>query len=284
MKKISVVMATGIVLVLLSIQVFAQNISQQNTTLIEPYILPITFYKTTNLIFPYAIKSVDRGSRDILAQKAKGVENILQVKAGKPGFEQTNLTVITADGKLYSYILNYTDTPHVLNICFNNNKETHPQAFFSNAVANEAQVQADAERVVTEKRNIHGIKDKSYGIKVKMDGLFIKDEVLFCRINLQNYSDVSYDIDQLRFYIRDQNKSKRTASQELEISPLYVKGDTAVVIGKTEKVFVFALPKFTIPEKKYFAIEIMEKSGGRNLQLRAGNSVIVKAKSLSNLR
>ncbi len=284
MKKISVVMATGIVLVLLSIQVFAQNISQQNTTLIEPYILPITFYKTTNLIFPYAIKSVDRGSRDILAQKAKGVENILQVKAGKPGFEQTNLTVITADGKLYSYILNYTDTPHVLNICFNNNKETHPQAFFSNAVANEAQVQADAERVVTEKRNIHGIKDKSYGIKVKMDGLFIKDEVLFCRINLQNYSDVSYDIDQLRFYIRDQNKSKRTASQELEISPLYVKGDTAVVTGKTEKVFVFALPKFTIPEKKYFAIEIMEKSGGRNLQLRAGNSVIVKAKSLSNLR
>ncbi len=117
-----------------------------------------------------------------------------------------------------------------------------------------------------------------------MDGLYIKDEVLFCRIILQNHSDISYDIDQLRFYIRDQNKSKRTASQELEISPLYVKGDTAVVTGKTEKVFVFALPKFTIPEKKYFAIEIMEKSGGRNLQLRAGNSVIVKAKSLSNLR
>ena len=284
MKKISVAMATGIVLVLLSVQVFAQNISQQNTTLIEPYILPITFYKTTNLIFPYAIKSVDRGSRDILAQKAKGVENILQVKAGKRGFEQTNLTVITADGKLYSYILNYTDTPNVLNIRFTNNKETPPQAFFSNAVANEAQVQADAERVVTEKRNIHGIKDKSYGIKVKMDGLYIKDDVLFCRINLQNHSDVSYGIDQLRFYIRDQNKSKRTASQELEISPLYVKGETALVAGKTEKVFVFALPKFTIPEKKYLAIEFMEKGGGRNLQLSASNRVIVRAKSLSNLR
>ncbi len=284
MKKISVAMATGIVLVLLTVQVFAQSIPQQNTTLIEPYILPITFYKTTNLIFPYAIKSVDRGSRDILAQKAKGVENILQVKAGKREFEQTNLTVITADGKLYSYILNYTDTPNVLNIRFTDNKETPPQAFFSNAIANEAEVQADAERVVTEKRNIHGIKDKSYGIKVKMDGLFIKDEVLFCRINLQNHSDVSYGIDQLRFYIRDQNKSKRTASQEIEISPLYVKGDTAVVAGKTEKVFVFALPKFTIPEKKYFAVEIMEKSGGRNLQFSAGNSVIVKAKSLSNLR
>lgn len=284
MKKISVAMATGIVLVLLSVQVFAQNISQQNTTLIEPYILPITFYKTTNLIFPYAIKSVDRGSRDILAQKAKGVENILQVKAGKRGFEQTNLTVITADGKLYSYILNYTDTPNVLNIRFTNNKETPPQAFFSNAIANEAQVQADAERVVTEKRNIHGIKDKSYGIKVKMDGLYIKDDVLFCRINLQNHSDVSYGIDQLRFYIRHQNKSKRTASQELEISPLYVKGETALVAGKTEKVFVFALPKFTIPEKKYLAIEFMEKGGGRNLQLSASNRVIVRAKSLSNLR
>ena len=118
----------------------------------------------------------------------------------------------------------------------------------------EAEVQVDADRVVTEKRNIHGIKDKSYGIKVKMDGLFIKDEVLFCRIELQNHSDVSYGIDQLRFYIRDQNQSKRTASQEIEISPLYVKGDTAVVSGKTEKVFVFALPQILLYRRKNISL------------------------------
>ena len=48
---------------------------------IEPYSLQIGINKTTNLIFPYEIKSVDRGSRDVLVQKAKGIENVLQVKA-----------------------------------------------------------------------------------------------------------------------------------------------------------------------------------------------------------
>jgi conjugative transposon TraN protein len=280
MKKISAVMATGILLVLFSVQLYAQNNVEPNVTVIKPYFLPITFYKTTNLVFPYPIKSVDRGSRDILAQKAKGVENILQVKAGKPGFDQTNLTVITADGKLYSYILNYTDTPSVLNIRFANTPPTYPEAFFSNVSINEAQVQTDAEIVATEKATVHGIKDKSYGMKMKLSGLYIKSDVMFCRIILQNRSNINYGIDQLRFYIRDQKKSKRTATQELEVNPLYVKGDTSVIAGQTEKVFVYALPKFTIPDKKYLAIELMEKSGGRHLKIQVYNKTIVRAKLL----
>lgn len=280
MKKISAVMVTGILVVLLNVQLYAQDNAEPNVTVIKPYFLPITFYKTTNLVFPYAIKSVDRGSKDVLVQKAKGVENILQVKAGKLGFDQTNLTVITADGKLYSYILNYIDTPSVLNIRFINNEETHPNAFFSNVSVNEAQVQTDAETVANEKRNITGVKDKSYGIRMKMDGLYIKDEVLFCRINLRNNSNINYGIDQLRFYIRDQKKSKRTATQELEVTPLYVKGDTSVIVGQTEKVFVYALPKFTIPDKKYLAIELIEKSGGRHLRMQVYNKIIIRAKLL----
>lgn len=280
MKKISAVMVTGLLLVLLGVQLFAQNNADQKVTVIKPYILPITFSKTTNLVFPYAIKSVDKGSKDILAQKAKGVENILQIKAGKLGFDQTNLTVITADGKLYSYILNYTDTPSVLNIQFANTRPNYPEAFFPNVSINEAQLQADAEIVAMEEATIHSIKDKSYGMKMEMTALYIKGDVLFCRINLQNHSNINYGIDQMRFYIRDQKKSKRTATQELEIIPFYIKGDTSVIAGQTENIFVYALPKFTIPDKKYFAIEVMEKSGGRHLKLQVYNKTIVRAKLL----
>ncbi len=73
------------------------------TSVIDPFPLEVTTTKTTHLIFPFGIKTVDRGSRDIIAQKATGVENILQVKAARPDFESTNLTVITTDvsGRLY---------------------------------------------------------------------------------------------------------------------------------------------------------------------------------------
>src|ERR1700751_5325199 len=78
---------------------------------IDPLRLDISTSMTTNLIFPYAIKSVDRGSIDVLAQKAKGSENVLQVKAAKAPFKQSNLSVVTADGQLFSFLIDYAEYP-----------------------------------------------------------------------------------------------------------------------------------------------------------------------------
>jgi len=85
----------------------------------------------------------------------------------------------------------------------------------------------------------------------------------------------------LKFYIKDEKKAKRTASQEIEIQPIYVKGDTSTIKGEAKSLIVFALPKFTIPDKKYLSVQLMEKNGGRNLQLHIGNRIIIKAKSFN---
>jgi len=67
-------MLSGIVLLFISGTSFSQTSAAKfQTTIIEPYPLQITTTKTTNLIFPYAIKSLDRGSLNLLVQKAKGV-------------------------------------------------------------------------------------------------------------------------------------------------------------------------------------------------------------------
>lgn len=119
MKRIAAIMITGIFLLFTCETSFSQSLTGKfQTTIIEPYPLKITLNKTTNLIFPYAIKSVDRGSADVLAQKAKGVENILLVKANRENFSETNLSVITADGKLYSFILDYMSNPAAINLSF----------------------------------------------------------------------------------------------------------------------------------------------------------------------
>ena len=67
---------------------FGQEDLRNEMSTIEPFHLNITYSKTTHLLFPFAIISIDRGSKDILAQKAKGVENVLQIKAAKPDFDQ----------------------------------------------------------------------------------------------------------------------------------------------------------------------------------------------------
>ncbi|WP_238698906.1 DUF4138 domain-containing protein, partial [Flavobacterium circumlabens] len=92
-------------------------------------------------VFPFAIKSVDKGSPDILVQKAKGLENILQVKAAQKGFFQTNLTVVTADGKLYSFVLNYDEESPQLNLTLNKTKLDGQEIYFSDEIENDQYIQ-----------------------------------------------------------------------------------------------------------------------------------------------
>src|SRR5690348_2642371 len=74
-------------------------------------VLKITTNKTTSLIFPAPVKRGDLGTKDILAQQVKENENILFLKAARPRFNETNLNVVTSDGKLYSFTVVYDSMP-----------------------------------------------------------------------------------------------------------------------------------------------------------------------------
>lgn len=279
MKKISVIMVMGILLLIAIFKTQAQTNTTWQIKAIEPYHMAVAFSKTTNIIFPYSIVSVDIGSRDVLAQKAKGVENILQIKAAKESFPQTNISIITADGTLTSFILDYAEQPSVLSLSLVREEKKNSSCILSEPF-NEAEVQKYAKLASVSKGKVSGVKDKRFGVRLKLNGLFIHDDVMYLRISIANKTNISYDIDQLRFFIKDQKKAKRTATQEIEINPLYVKDDTAVIVGQTERVFVYAVPKFTIPDKKYLVIELMEKNGGRHLKIKVRNKTIVQAKLL----
>src|SRR5690349_3336266 len=109
--------AIVLVVMCLSVDLKAQTAkSFPQSAIQEPFQLEVAFSKTTHLVFPFSIISIDRGSASILARKAGGVENILKVKADQKGFEETSLSVITSDGKLYSFLVCYKDNPAYLNI------------------------------------------------------------------------------------------------------------------------------------------------------------------------
>ena len=268
----------GLCLLLISLNSFGQRLDTAKTVLIVPYHLSISYAKTTSLVFPFAVRSVDRGSRDVLAQKATGFDNVLQVKAGRKGFDETNLTVITEDGHLYACILDYSDNPSALSVSFPKTTSKPGMALLTGK-PNQAVMECMAEKVAGERETLN-IRDKREGMKLRLAGLYIQGDVFYYQFTLQNKSTISYGIDQFRFYIRDQKRVKRTASQELELKPLYIKGDTSVVNGHTKNILVFALDKFTIPEKKYLSVEVMEKNGGRHLQLQVGNKELMQAASL----
>lgn len=267
-----------------TIGIFAQHTNNKNNlSKIEPDSLLIAYSKTTNIVFPYAIKSVDRGSQDILAQKTKGLENILQVKAAQKGFFQTNLTVVTSDGKLYSFVLNYDEDPPALNLNINKTEPQGQEIYFSDEIKNDKDVQEYSKLAFYGKEKIRGEKESDYNIDISLNGIFICDDVMYYRINVTNNSKINYDIDQLRFFIRDAKKVKRTASQEIEISPIYIWNNIVKIDGEAENTFVFALPKFTIPQEKYLVIQLLEKNGGRHIELHVKNKKLVQVTVLPKL-
>ncbi|MFP9100709.1 conjugative transposon protein TraN [Flavobacterium sp. RHBU_24] len=272
MKTIKAVVITGIFLLLNIVAASAQ-------TDIKPVPVFITATKTTNIIFPQAIISVDRGSRSILAQKAKGVENILQVKAARDSFPETNLSVITADGRLNSFVVNYNSQPQVLNLSIGESTVRN-SITFSEANYNKAEVTRYAKAALHKKTNGAVARDKTAGIRFAVQGFFIHDDVIYCRLEIENRTNIGYDIGQLRFFIRDQQKAKRTATQEIEVTPVLAENSTETVKANATQAIVFSLPKFTIPDKKYLVLQLMEKNGGRHLEVRVKNRQLVRARLL----
>ncbi|EIA07413.1 MULTISPECIES: conjugative transposon protein TraN [Flavobacterium] len=281
MKKINVLLMGFLWVV--SIGAFAQQTERNHFAEMESDSLYIGYSKTTTIVFPYTIKSVDKGSQDVLAQKAKGMENILHIKAAQQGFDQTNLTVITADAKLYSFVVNYDEESPQLNLSMDKVKSKSPEIYFSEQSDNEEELINYSKLAFYHKNKIAGAMKKKYEIKFQLNGIYIRDDILYYKTRVVNNSRINYDIDQLRFFIRDSRKIKRTASQEIEIIPILTHNYLSTINGESEGTTVFALPKFTIPDKKHLVIQLMEKNGGRHIELQLKNTKLLRLTVLPKL-
>lgn len=230
--------------------------------------LSITTDKTTSLIFPFPIKYVDRGTKDVIVQPVKEDERILLVKAASKQFAETNLSVVTGDGNVYEFTVNYAAQPAVLVMHLPPNKKasisSYAQAILNNPPKRILKVE-------------HG------GVISKLTGIYIKDDVIYYQLEIHNHSPLDFDIELLKFHIIDKKRSKRTALQENELVPLYIAGNKSKVKSYNFSVIVVALDKFTLPDAKFLGIQLMERNGGRHFNLKVYNGQILKARVLPEL-
>lgn len=275
MQRLSVIISTGL-LFLFQFGALAQDLTDSFST-ISPYHLAVSYNKTSNLIFPYAIKSVDRGSAAIITQKAKGVDNILQVKAARRGFSQTNLTVVTTDDQFYSFLLDYAAEPSTLNISFVNGIQKQA---LSKMKINESSLNCTAEIVKNAKQflNIH---TRNQAMHLTLNSIYIDNKTMWFTLAATNHSLIKFNPEYTRFFLRDRKRGKRTAIQEMEIQPLF--GSTMENIqGLQSQKLIFGFTPFTIPSSKRLIIQLGEENGGRSLVLPVRGRVILDARLLNN--
>lgn len=259
---------------------FAQDSKTKVKGVIEPYPIAISFDKTINLIFPYSIVTVDRGSAEVLVQKAPQAENVLQLKADNKGFEPTNLTVITGEGSLYSFLLHYDQEPVWLNLKIEDLEIPAAQLVKIEGAASEAVLWEAGKRIAGKQGFMKRLDHKADQMQLSVDGIYIHHDILYFQMSISNNSKINYDVSQFRFYIRDNKQSKRTARQETELLSKYIIGNSKRIEGASKQVLVIAFDKFTIPNKKHLRIETQETNGGRKLELKIRDKHLLKARTI----
>ncbi|WP_084490186.1 conjugative transposon protein TraN [Niabella ginsenosidivorans] len=273
MNRLCVSRLMGIFFLFAVKTVIAQDTELPATT-IAPYDISVSYHQTTNLIFPYAVKSVDIGSNTVLAQKAKNVENILQLKAGTEQFTPTNISVVTDDDTFYSFVLHYTDNPSNLNISFANGGPVQLAGNLPNARLLEQEAWQ-----VAAKRSFMHLKQNEQALNLKLNGMFYSEKNLWLKLGITNQSEVDFQPAYLRFFLRDKKQVKRTALNETEILPLF-KPSLYTVKGNASSVWPVAFKPFTVPKHQRLIVQASDESGGRMIVLPIKSRFFLKAHRL----
>lgn len=274
---------------------FAQDSAIAKTTLalgkIEPYKMEVTYDKTSHLIFPTAIRYVDLGSEYLIADKAEDAENVLRVKASVRDFEaETNFSVITNDGRYYSFDVYYSSYPGALSYDLLTMQKAVDKANGNDVLFEELGNNSPSlaglllETIYKKDRRIvKHIGAKSFGIQFILKGLYIHNGKYYFHTELRNKTNVPFQIDFVNFKVVDKKVAKRTVVQERPMIPLRTYKPLDGISGKTTEQNVFLLDQFTIADDKILLIEIFEKNGGRHQTLQVENSDLIKARLINDM-
>lgn len=249
--------------------------------------------KTVHIIFPSQIKEVDAGIPEIITEITPSFNNVLKVKAiTDEGFKESNLTVLTSGGDLYSFIVNYQETPEILNINVEKNYESdkivsrsfdastfHKSDFLIPEVnLSEKEIQDKFSYILNSKKTIKNIGVRNHNVSAFLDNIYMDNSLVYMAVTLHNYSGVTYPVDFVKIYLRDVEGAKRQVIQEEELS-IVLLDNIDILEHSTSKSFVIAIPRITISSDKQLDFEVYEAKGGRHLRFPINSKIVSKAKS-----
>lgn len=261
---------------IISFQLIAQEQSENKWRAIVPYPIEVTCNKTSNLIFPYNVISVDRGTAMVLVQKAKHVGNILQIKAAEKNADTTNLSVVTADGKFYSFLVSYNDSPSSLNLLL---QVDSLDAFADLPLGeNQAIIQQGIQLVQVAKPFMHKAT-RHQGLGLRLRGIYFYKGLCYFKFDIKNQSAFTFDPENIRLVIKDKRKAKRSASQEKVITTL-LRSPLPVVDGNSSCGLIIPTGVFSIAPKQHLLISLVEKGSGRIVHLTTNANRLFKVRSV----
>jgi hypothetical protein len=104
------------------------------------------------------------------------------------------------------------------------------------------------------------------GITFSLNGVFVQRDTFWIALGIENHSPIDFMPESLKWSIRDRKRFKRTAVQDLELTPLYCSSFEQIACDSTTTLWVAFAPFY--PGKGQFVeAELSERRAGRVLHM-----------------
>ncbi|EHQ01581.1 DUF4138 domain-containing protein [Gillisia limnaea] len=240
--------------------------------------------KNVALFFPEPIRQGITGSDNFVFTYNREKEQYFGLLQAKPG-EESNLLIVNRNGSIFSYIVRYKEKLTKLNYFIP----------ISSSIGNEIPKGKDSIQAETsEKSNAYTkyyyekfctylldrkqsngrIKKRNEGIILSVENIVFDKEELYFVVQIENNSTLDYDLNFLKLSIETRQKGTRKSLQRLYQEPIYIQ-NLPSKIGENETVrFVYVLPKFSLSNDRRAILELNEKDGERNIELKISHRYI----------
>ncbi|SDR99087.1 protein of unknown function [Gillisia sp. Hel1_33_143] len=240
--------------------------------------------KNVALFFPEPIRQGITGSDNFVFTYNREKEQYFGLLQAKPG-KESNLLVVNKYGSIFSYIVRYKKQLSKLNyfIPLSSSIGNEKPIVTESVIAESSEELVDnstyyyqkfCSYLLKRKQRIGRIKKRNEGIILTVENIvFDKDELYFV-IEIENNSSLDYDLNFLNLSIETRQKGKRKSLQRLYQEPTY-KHNLPSKIAESETVrFVYVLPKFSLSNDRRTILELNEKDGERNIEMKLSHRYI----------
>lgn len=250
--------------------------------------IPVSTEMFVQLVFKSPIQSVKSGNPEKLLTEY--TDNSLTLQAIFDDF-RTNISVKTADGLYYSYIVKGTEekkiklfyqiaTQQAVNLTTTEVPTETTTSEKKNSIEKAVSNQDVAEKLYDQKGFIRSRNIADYKrISLKVKGIYVSQNKLYFLMEFSNDSNIGYRVERIRFATMPIDKSKkRIQSDEREYEPLFFYNHISEIKEKATISTVAVFNKFTLNDNKNLEITLIENEGERTVRLIIPNSWISDAR------
>mgnify|MGYP001795491121 CR=1 FL=1 len=238
------------------------------------------------LFFPSPIRQATPGSENFTFSYNRDTPQHFGLLQASPG-TNSNLLVITNDGHVYSFTLQYSKGMLRTNRFIGLDESIgHERPIVKIA---KSELIQDLMMPETQKKTSHFRKadyfenlcsslmlkntqnlksKKKGGMTLRLQNMVYHNREVYLVLEIANKSGIDFEVDYLKVFKVNGNKRRKSSFQKLQLIPVYAHNHPSMVNDLSKKRFVYVVPKFTFGDSENLQFELKEKKGSRMMDIR----------------